>query len=65
VYFTRINVDLNEIDNLQIDNYPHVKLYKSGTENPFTLYDQKTEEGLIGWLRSTSSHGEIFGRSDL
>lgn len=30
--FTRCDIENNEIDNLNIDAYPHVKLYVAGKE---------------------------------
>jgi hypothetical protein len=65
VIFARVNVDLNEIDHIYIDSFPHVKLYKSGIDHPITLYDENTYEGLISWLRVNSNYGEIFGHEDL
>jgi len=47
VIFARTNVDLNDLDNIKIEHYPHVKLYKAGLDSSLTLHDQKTEEGLV------------------
>lgn len=32
VVFARCDIEINEIDNLSIDTYPHVKLYAAGRE---------------------------------
>lgn len=65
IIFARINADLNEIDDVHIENYPHVKLYKAGLDHPLTLHDRKNEEGLIYWLEANSNYWDIFGSEDL
>lgn len=58
-------MELNEVDDLYIENYPHVKLYVAGKENPLTLHNERNERGLIKWLSQSSNYGELFQKSDL
>lgn len=60
IIFTRLDIELNEIDNLYIDNYPHIKLYAAGKDTPFTLHSDKTEKGLLKWLINSSNYPEVF-----
>ncbi|CAD8063976.1 unnamed protein product [Paramecium sonneborni] len=60
VIFARCDIENNEIDDLHIDSYPHVKLYAAGKEHPSTLHQQKTEESLTQWLSEQSNYGNLF-----
>jgi protein disulfide-isomerase A1 len=65
IIFARINVDRNEIDDIHIENFPHVKLYKAGLDHPITLHERKNENGLIYWLGVNSNFGYIFAHDEL
>jgi hypothetical protein len=39
-----VDIELNELDGVFIDVYPHIKLYKAGFEDgPFTHHGEKSE----------------------
>lgn len=60
VVYARVDVGLNELDNVIIDNYPHVRLYKAGVEAPLIQRTDFQEEKLFKWLGEVSNYGHLL-----
>jgi len=45
--YAKVDVGLNELENVTISNYPHLRLYKAGTDAPLIQSTLFTEEKLV------------------